>query len=67
VATTENEIAAERMRYNDAVHAYNGFIQSLPHVAYASAAGFRPLRYFDAPKITERVPKIDFGAPAPRD
>lgn len=67
LAGTENRIAVERMRYNDAVRAYNTYIQSLPHVLYAGAAGFRPLKYFDAPKSAEEVPKVDFGAPAPRD
>jgi len=67
LAGTENRIAVERMRYNEAVRTYNAFIASFPHVVYASAAGFHPLKYFDAPASAEQVPKVDFGAPAPRD
>src|SRR5262249_431547 len=65
LAGTENRIAVERMRYNEAVRTYNAFIQSFPHVVYASAAGFHPLKYFDAPASAEQVPKVDFGTPAP--
>src|SRR5690242_12200353 len=41
LAGTENRIAVERMRYNDAVRAYNTFIKSFPTALYAGAFGFR--------------------------
>ncbi|MFN8545135.1 MAG: LemA family protein [Candidatus Binatia bacterium] len=64
LAGTENRIAVERMRYNDAVRAYNEFIKSFPHLLYASAAGFKPLAYFAAPPEAKQVPKVDFGTGA---
>src|SRR5213080_624689 len=42
LAGTENRIAVERMRYNDAVRAYNAYIKSLPRSLYAGAVGFKP-------------------------
>src|SRR5213594_4359153 len=61
LAGTENRIAVERMRYNEAVRAYNSFIKSFPTVLYANAFGFRPQKYFEAPAEAKKVPKVDFG------
>jgi LemA protein len=61
LAGTENRIAVERMRYNDAVRAYNAFIKSIPTVAYARSFGFTEQRYFEAPAEAKQVPKVDFG------
>src|SRR3989442_15830756 len=63
LAGTENRIAVERMRYNEAVRAYNSFIKSFPTVLYANAFGFRPQKYFEAPAEAKKVPKVDFGNP----
>ena len=66
LAGTENRIAVERMRYNDAVRAYNTFIKSFPTALYAGAFGFREQKYFEAPAAAKQVPKVDFGtAPTP--
>src|SRR6266446_6719306 len=61
LAGTENRIAVERMRYNDAVRAYNSAIKSFPAVVYARAFGFEPQKYFEAPAEAQKVPKVDFG------
>src|SRR5437879_56858 len=61
LAGTENRIAVERMRYNDAVREYNAYIKSLPNSLYAHAVGFQPQQYFEAPEEAEKVPKVDFG------
>ncbi len=61
LAGTENRIAVERMRYNDAVRDYNAFIKSFPNLLYASAVGFEPQKYFEAPPEAKGVPKVDFG------
>ncbi len=63
LAGTENRIAVERMRYNEAVRAYNTYLQSFPAVLYAKALGFTPVNYFEAPKEAQQVPKVDFGTP----
>jgi len=61
LAGTENRIAVERMRYNDAVKEYNAYIKSLPAAIYAHAVGFEPEKYFEAPPDAKQVPKVDFG------
>jgi LemA protein len=60
---TENRIAVERMRYNDAVRAYNTYRNSIPTVLYASWIGFKEEKYFEAPPEAQQVPKVDFGTP----
>jgi len=64
LAGTENRIAVERMRYNDAVRAYNSFIKSFPTLLYAEAFGFHPQKYFEAPEEAKKVPRVDFGTPS---
>jgi LemA protein len=61
LAGTENRIAVERKRYNDAVRDYNAYIKSFPAVAYAGPFGFRPEKYFEAPEEARKVPKVDLG------
>jgi LemA protein len=63
LAGTENRIAVERMRYNDAVRAYNAYVKSFPTVLYAGALGFGEEKYFEAPAEAQRVPRVDFGTP----
>jgi LemA protein len=62
LAGTENRIAVERMRYNDAVRAYNAYVKSFPVVLYAGTVGFAPEKYFEVPEDAQKVPKVDFGA-----
>ncbi|HXJ36424.1 MAG TPA: LemA family protein [Candidatus Eisenbacteria bacterium] len=62
LAGTENRIAVERMRYNDAVRAFNTAIKSFPTVAWAGWLGFETQKYFEAPAAAKEVPKVDFGA-----
>ena len=61
LAGTENRIAVERMRYNDAVREYNAYIQSFPTALYAGSFGFKPEKYFEVPAEAQKVPKVDFG------
>jgi LemA protein len=61
LAGTENRIAVERMRYNDAVRAYNAYVKSFPVVIYAGSLGFPPEKYFEVPAEVQQVPKVDFG------
>ena len=63
LAGTENRIAVERMRYNDAVQAYNTYRNSVPTALYANWLGFKAEKYFEAPAEAQQVPKVDFGAP----
>ncbi|MGD9762916.1 MAG: LemA family protein [Candidatus Binatia bacterium] len=61
LAGTENRIAVERKRYNDAVQLYNTYVKQLPRALYASWMGFEPERYFEVPESAQQVPKVDFG------
>ncbi len=64
LAGTENRIAVERKRYNDAIQAYNTFIGQFPNSFYAGWAGFhRNDDYFKASEASREVPKVAFPAP----
>jgi len=65
LAGTENRIAVERMRYNDAVREYNAYIQSFPTLIYAQSLGFKPEKYFEAPPEAQKAPRVDFGTRPP--
>jgi LemA protein len=61
LAGTENRIAVERMRYNDAVREYNATLKSFPTMLYAKSLGFHDEKYFEAPPEAQKVPRVDFG------
>ncbi len=64
LAGTENRIAVERKRYNDAIQAYNTFIGQFPNSIYAGWAGFhRNDAYFQASEASREVPKVAFPPP----
>ena len=64
LAGTENRIAVERKRYNDALRDYNTYVQVFPHNIFAGWAGFHPNpAYFTASEESRQVPKVNFGAP----
>lgn len=63
LAGTENRIAVERRRYNDAVQDYNTYIQLFPNNVIAGWAGFKPNNaYFTASEASRQVPKVQFPA-----
>jgi len=67
LAGTENRIAVERRRYNDALQDYNTYIGLFPQSIVAQIAGFkRNEAYFQASEASRQVPKIEFPAPAKR-
>jgi LemA protein len=64
LAGTENRIAVERKRYNDAVQDYNTYIGLFPNNIFARWAGFqRNNAYFAAPESSREAPKVQFPAP----
>lgn len=64
LAGTENRIAVERKRYNDALQDYNTYIQKFPTNLYAGWAGFKPNEaYFAAAEGSRQVPKVNFLTP----
>ncbi len=64
---TENRIAVERARFNEAVQAYNTAIKSFPALLYAGWLGFKEKPYFTAAAGAETPPKVqfDFGKSGP--
>ena len=66
LAGTENRIAVERRRYNDAVQDYNTYIQLFPNNIFAAWAGYKPnTAYFEATGASREVPKVQFPAAKP--
>jgi len=55
LAGTENRIAVERKRYNEAVQAYNVAIRSFPANILAGIFGFQKAEFFEAPAAEKRV------------
>ncbi len=61
LAGTENRIAVERQRYNEAVKRYNTDIQLFPNNLVASLSGFtRDDAYFKTEPAARTVPKVAF-------
>lgn len=57
---TENRIATERMKFNQAVKDYNTTIRRFPANIIASAFGFEKKGYFEAQTGAETAPKVEF-------
>ena len=60
---TENRIAVERMRYNEAVQKYNTDRRRFPANMTAKLFGFKEYPLFQAPPEAKQVPKVNFGKP----
>jgi LemA protein len=60
---TENRIAVERMRYNEAVQAYNTSRRQFPSNITANIFSFKDYPFFEAPESAREVPKVNFGRP----
>src|SRR6202171_630421 len=64
LAGTENRIAVNRRRYNEAVQDYNTFISLFPNSLVASLSGFtRNDAYFKTDEGARQAPKVNFGTP----
>ena len=60
LAGTENRIAVERMRFNEAVQGYNTTVKQAPTVFLARVFGFQPKPYFQSTTGAEAPPKVQF-------
>jgi len=64
LAGTENRIAVERKRYNDALQDYNTYLLKFPNNIFAGLAGYKEnAAYFQASPGSREVPKVNFGTP----
>jgi len=62
LAGTENRIAVERRRYNQALESYDNYIQFFPNSYWASIAGFKYKdEYFKAAPQSKVAPTVDFS------
>jgi LemA protein len=62
LAGTENRIAIERRRYNEAVQSYNNLIVTFPNSLVASMSGFTHNdAYFKTEEGAREVPKVNFN------
>jgi LemA protein len=64
---TENRITVARMRYIEAVQAYNGTVRQFPSNLTAMALGYKTKPSFtvENEKAIAAPPKVDFGTAAP--
>lgn len=60
LAGTENRIAVERQRYNEAVRDFNARVKSFPTVIIARLAGFSNREYLQTPQEAQAAPQVDF-------
>jgi len=61
LAGTENRVAVERMRYNDAVQEYNTVARSVPTVFFVGLFGFdKEKAFFKAVEGAKEAPKVKF-------
>jgi LemA protein len=60
---TENRLAVERMRYNQAVQQYDTSRRQFPANLTAKMFGFKEYPYFQAPAEAKQVPKVNFSKP----
>ncbi|HET58302.1 MAG TPA: LemA family protein [Deltaproteobacteria bacterium] len=60
LAGTENRIAVERMRYNEAVREYNQTIRSFPERFVAGLFGFEEAAYYEPPAEAREAPAVKF-------
>ena len=57
---TENRIAVERKRFNEASRNYNTYIRKFPRAFLARIFGFTKKNYFEADQEAQKAPKVEF-------
>lgn len=57
---TENRLAVERKRYNDAIQVYNLAVRQFPSNFVASIGGFQQKAFFEAPAEARKAPQVKF-------
>jgi LemA protein len=60
LAGTENRLAVERKRYNDAVQVYNVTVRRFPGNLLASSLGFKEQPFFEVPAAARQAPQVKF-------
>ena len=60
LAGTENRVAVERQRYNDAVRVYRTELRRFPNNLFARTFGFGDREYFETDETAAQVPQVAF-------
>ena len=60
LANTENKVAVERGRYNEAVRNFNARIKTFPSSIVAGNLGYTDKTYFEAKQGAENAPEVKF-------
>ncbi len=60
LANTENKVAVERSRFNEAVKAFNARIKTFPSSIVAKKLGYADRNYFEAKAGAENAPEVTF-------
>jgi len=60
LANTENKVAVERQRYNDAVRDFNARIKTFPSSIVAKKLGYTDRNYFNSKPGAENAPEVKF-------
>jgi len=63
---SENRIAVERNKFNEAAQTYNTKRRTFPTSLIASIFGFGDKPYFQAQEGADKAPKVDFGTSEPK-
>ncbi|MBZ0201812.1 MAG: LemA family protein [Ignavibacteria bacterium] len=64
---TENRIAVERKKFNEAVQEYNTAIRKFPTLITAKIFGFKEKQYFKSAPGTDKVPDVNFDFDKKKD
>lgn len=57
---TENRIAVERKKFNEAARDYNTYVRKFPNNLIAGMFDFEKMDYFEADQGAETAPKVEF-------
>jgi len=57
---TENRIAVERKKFNEAVQTYNTSVRRFPTLITAKVMGFKEKQYFQSAPGTDKAPDVNF-------
>jgi LemA protein len=57
---TENRIATERTRFNDAAQSYNNLVRRFPNNLIAGMSGFTQKPYFKSQEGADKAPEVKF-------
>ncbi len=64
---TENRIAVERKKFNEAVQEYNTKVRSFPTLIFAKLFGFKEKQYFKSQTGSDKVPDVNFDFDKKKD